>query len=47
MSYKNSPTDPKVTANGPDCTPSNNLYFKDNPKDTGLTGGDAICMNQR
>jgi hypothetical protein len=47
MSYKDSPTDPKVTANGPDCTPSNNLYFKDNPKDTGLTGGGAICVNQR
>ena len=25
----------------------NNLYFKDNPIDAGLTGGGAICVNQR
>jgi hypothetical protein len=31
----------------PFCTPQNNLYFKDNPSDTGLTGGGAICVNQR
>jgi hypothetical protein len=29
------------------CTPQNNLYFKDNPNDSGLTGGGAICVNQR
>ena len=47
LAYKDSPTAPKVTATGPFCTPQNNLYFKDNPNDAGLTGGGAICVNQR
>ena len=47
LAYKDSPTAPKVTATGPFCTPQNNLYFKDNPNDSGLTGGGAICVNQR
>ncbi len=46
MVYQDSPTAPKVTVTGA-CTPNFNLYFKDNPKDTGLTGGGAICVNQR
>ena len=29
------------------CTPQNNLYFRDNPTFAGLTGGGAICVNQR
>ena len=47
MSYADSPTAPKVTTNGPFCTPDKNLYFKDNARDTGLTGGGSICVNQR
>ena len=47
LTYQDSPTAPKVTATGAFCTPQNNLYFKDNKKDTGLTGGGAICINQR
>jgi len=44
LAYKDSPDAPKVTVF---CTPQNNLYFKDNPKFAGLTGGGAICVNQR
>jgi hypothetical protein len=49
LAYEDSPTAPKVTVTPPPpfCTPQNNLYFKDNPKDAGLTGGVAICVNQR
>ena len=55
LAYQDSPTTPmvKVTPAGtPFCTPQNNLYFKDNPNDPGLTdfhvtGGGAICVNQR
>jgi hypothetical protein len=47
MTYKDSKTAPKVSVSGPFCTPTNNLYFKDNAKDAGLTGGGAICVNQR
>jgi hypothetical protein len=47
MSYMDSPTAPKVKTTGPFCTPAKNLYFKDNATDTGLTGGGAICVNQR
>jgi hypothetical protein len=50
LAYQDSPDAPKVTVtpkDAPFCTPQNNLYFKDNPSDTGLTGGGAICVNQR
>jgi hypothetical protein len=47
LAYQDSPTAPKVRAMGAFCTPQNNLYFKDNPTDQGLTGGGAICVNQR
>ena len=47
LSYANSLTDPKVTANGGACTPNNALYFKDQPNAPGLTGGIAVCVNQR
>jgi hypothetical protein len=50
LAYEDSPDAPKVTVTpkgAPFCTPQNNLYFKDNPKDTGLTGGGAICVNKR
>jgi hypothetical protein len=47
LGYQDGPTAPKVTALGTSCTPQNNLYFKDNPMDAGLTGGGAICVNQR
>jgi hypothetical protein len=50
LAYEDSPTAPKVTVTPKGasfCTPQNNLYFKDNPNDTGLTGGGAICVNQR
>jgi hypothetical protein len=47
MTYQDSPTAPKVTTTGSFCTPQGNLYFRDNVKDTGLTGGGAICVNQR
>jgi hypothetical protein len=51
LAYQDSPTTPKVikvmSAGEPFCTPQNNLYFKDNPNDPGLTGGGAICVNQR
>jgi hypothetical protein len=48
MTYMDS-TAPKVSVSGPACTTINNnqLYFKDNPSDPGLTGGGAICVNQR
>jgi hypothetical protein len=49
MTYADSPTAPKVSVSGPACTTTNNnqLYFKDNAKDPGLTGGGAICVNAR
>jgi hypothetical protein len=47
MTYTDSPTAPKVSVSGASCTPNFNLYFKDNAKDAGLTGGGAICVNQR
>jgi hypothetical protein len=47
LAYQDSPTAPKVKAMGAFCTPRNNLYFKDNHSDQGLTGGGAICVNQR
>jgi hypothetical protein len=50
LAYEDSPDAPKVkvTPKGaPFCTPQNNLYFKDNPNNAGLTGGGAICVNQR
>jgi len=50
LAYEDSPNAPKVTVTpkgAPFCTPQNNLYFKDNPNDAGLTGGGAICVNQR
>jgi hypothetical protein len=50
LAYEDSPDAPKVTVTPQGasfCTPQNNLYFKDNPNDTGLTGGGAICVNQR
>jgi hypothetical protein len=47
LSYADSPTDPKVTANGGACTPNNALYFKDKANAPGLTGGIAVCVNQR
>jgi hypothetical protein len=53
LAYQDSPTAPKVTAIPPPpplppfCTPQNNLYFKDNSNDPGLTGGGTICVNQR
>jgi len=47
MAYQDSPTAPKVTAKGAFCTPQANLYFKDSVKQSGLTGGGAICVNQR
>jgi hypothetical protein len=46
MTYMDSPTAPKVSISGV-CTPNFNLYFKDNAKDPGLTGGGALCVNQR
>jgi hypothetical protein len=49
LAYEDSKT-PKVTVTpmgAPFCTPQNNLYFKDNPGYAGLTGGGAICVNQR
>lgn len=46
MTYMDSPTAPKVSVSGA-CTPNYNLYFKDNINDAGLTGGGAICINQR
>ena len=36
-----------VTPTGLLCTPQTILYFKDNPGFAGLTGGGAICVNQR
>ena len=47
LAYQDLSTAPRVTAMGAFCTPQNNLYFKDNPSDPGLTGGGAICVNQR
>jgi hypothetical protein len=47
MAYQDSPTAPKVTAKGAFCTPQSNLYFKDSVKQSGLTGGGAVCVNQR
>ncbi len=47
LTYKDSLSAPKVTATGQFCTPQSNLYFKDNPHDSGLTGGGAICVNHR
>ena len=47
MAYRDLPTAPKVTAKGAFCTPQSNLYFKDSAKQSGLTGGGAICVNQR
>jgi hypothetical protein len=47
LAYQDSSTAPKVSTRGAFCTPQNNLYFKDNPMDAGLTGGGAICVNQR
>jgi hypothetical protein len=49
LAYQDSSTAPKVTTIGASksCTPQNNLYFKDNLMDPGLTGGGAICVNQR
>jgi hypothetical protein len=49
LAYEDS-TAPKVTVTPEGasfCTPQNNLYFKDNPNFAGLTGGAAICINQR
>jgi hypothetical protein len=49
LAYEDS-TAPKVTVTPEGasfCTPQNNLYFKDNPNFAGLTGGGAICINQR
>jgi hypothetical protein len=47
MTYMDSPTAPKVSVSSPFCVPNQNLYFKDNAADSGLTGGGAICVNQR
>lgn len=47
LSYADSMTDPKVTANGGACTPNNALYFRDKSTAPGLTGGIAVCVNQR
>jgi hypothetical protein len=50
LAYEDSPTAPKVTVTpmgASFCTPQNNLYFKDDPAFAGLTGGGAICVNQR
>jgi len=49
LAYQDSTTAPKVavTPMGAVCTPQNNLYFKDNSNDKGLTGGGAICVNRR
>jgi hypothetical protein len=50
LAYEDSPSAPKVTVTPPGapfCTPQTILYFKDNPGLAGLTGGGAICVNQR
>jgi hypothetical protein len=47
LSYSDSPTTPKVTANGGPCTTNNALYFKDKKGAPGLTGGIEVCVNQR
>jgi hypothetical protein len=50
LAYEDSPSAPKVTVTptgAPFCTPQTILYFKDNPGFAGLTGGGAICVNQR
>jgi hypothetical protein len=47
LTYTDSPTAPIVTKTGPFCSPVKQLYFKDNARDSGLTGGGPICVNQR
>jgi hypothetical protein len=47
LTYTDSPTAPTVTKTGPFCSPVKQLYFKDNARDSGLTGGGPICVNQR
>ena len=50
LAYEDLPSAPKVTVTptgAPFCTPQTILYFKDNPALAGLTGGGAICVNQR
>jgi len=49
LAYQDASIPPMVTTKPTNtyCTPQNNLYFKDNPSYTGLTGGGAICVNQR
>jgi hypothetical protein len=49
LAYEDSPSAPKVTVTPKDahCTPQTILYFKDNSGNAGLTGGGAICVNQR
>lgn len=48
LSYTDSPTAPMVkTTTGSFCSPAKQLYFKDNTRKSGLTGGGPICVNQR